>query len=215
MKLAMLIIETGQIEQGANSYATLEEADAYCALRSLWPENPASNPEIGGSDELPETLSKETEEAIRQKEAALIRAFDWLNTLDWLGEKLDWQQQTEWPRKNVPIPGTDPDKPEYVPEWHIPHAVVFGQIEMAALIYAGHNPLEPLKRGGKVISESHSKSEGGIDAIGGDSQSDSYTYSDSTPVDTWYPAVLARLAPFLATVPGKAAGNGLREAFRG
>lgn len=190
----MLIVEDGSLVAGATSYATLESADEYLSLRGLWP--------VSAIDE--------QEEALRKR--VLVRAFDWLNTLEWLGEKLDWQQEAAWPRRNVPVPGKDG---EFIASNMVPGAVVRAQFEVAALIYNGLDMFRPLERGGKVVSESHSKSEGSLDVIGGDSKSHSYTYSEAAPVETFYPAVAGLIGPYLAIVPGKADSGRVLQAGRG
>lgn len=65
-----------------------------------------------------------------------------------------------------------------IPSDIVPQAVPKAQMELAALIYGGKDLLTPQGRGGAVVAESHSKTEGGVDVIGGDSESHSYTYAD-------------------------------------
>lgn len=214
-----LITESGAPDQ--NSYASLEAAEAYCVLRGLWVAFPVCEMDAAAPHPLaiepPETDTELVQQvgAGRQKEIALIRAFDWLNTLEWLGDPFDWQGQAAWPRKNVSLPGSGGPDPEFLPEDVTPQAVIYAQIEMAGLIFNGLDPLKPVERGGKILSESHSRTEGGVDVIGGDSQSDSYAYAEAAPCGVYYPQVLARLEPYLARVPGKSSGQRLAEAFRG
>ncbi len=201
----MLKVEDGMLIDNANTYADLACADAYCVPRGLWP---ATGIEVDAE------AGTETPDAamIAAKGAALVRAFDYLGTLQWLGEQLDWEQAGAWPRRNVPIPGK---KDEFVPEDAVPRAVIQAQLELAALIYGGEELFKPLERGGRVLSESHSFKEGNIDVIGGDSNSDSYTYSESAPVETFYPSVFGLIAPFLAVVPGDSSRSAVLEAGRG
>ncbi len=188
----MLIIEDGTMPEGANSYVSLEDADTYLVSRALWDETPEDD---DGS-------------AVAQKEAAIIRAFDALNTLKWMGEVPDWQRVTAWPREHVPVPGAKPkpgDAPAFLPSDMVPPAVVRAQMELAGLIYNGTvDPLAPVERGGKIISMSESSKEGDIDVIGGDSKSYSVTYSEAAPVETYLPAVYGILGPYLREIPGKA-----------
>jgi hypothetical protein len=185
-----LTVEDGTLIENPNSYVSLDEADAYCIPRNLWT-----------ADAAPEA-----------KEAALMRAFDYLNTLQWLGQPLDWQSVQAWPRKGVPVPG---NSAQIVPDDIVPRAVCQAQMELAALIYGGLNPFAPLERGGRVISESHSTTEGSVDVIGGDSKSDSYTYSEAAPVEIYFPAVSGLLSPYLAVVPGQGVKSTCLEVGRG
>lgn len=186
----MLIIEDGTMPEGANTYVSLELADAYLVPRGLW----ETTPDDAGDS------------VIAKKEAAIIRAFDALNTLNWVGDVPDWQRVTAWPRKNVPMPGVEPkpgEEPTFLPADTIPRAVVQAQMELAGLIYGGLNPLAPVERGGKVVSMSESSKEGDLDVIGGDSKSYSVTYAESAPVETYFPAVYGILGPYLREIPGK------------
>lgn len=186
----MLIIEDGTMPEGANTYASLELADAYLVPRGLW----EATPEDAGDS------------VIAKKEAAIIRAFDALNTLNWAGDVPDWQRVTAWPRENVPMPGVKPkpgEEPTFLPADTVPRAVVQAQMELAGLIYSGLNPLAPVERGGKVVSMSESSKEGDLDVIGGDSKSYSVTYAESAPVETYLPAVYGILGPYLREIPGK------------
>ena len=107
----MLIIEDGTMPEGANTYASLELADAYLVPRGLW----EATPEDAGDS------------VIAKKEAAIIRAFDALNTLNWAGNVPDWQRVTAWPRENVPMPGVKSkpgEEPAFLPADTVPRAVV-------------------------------------------------------------------------------------------
>lgn len=186
----MLIIEDGTMPEGANTYVSLELADAYLVPRGLW----ETTPDDAGDS------------VIAKKEAAIIRAFDALNTLNWVGDVPDWQRVTAWPRQNVPMPGVMPkpgEEPTFLPADMVPRAVVQAQMELAGLIYGGLNPLAPVERGGKIVSMSESSKEGDLDVIGGDSKSYSVTYAESAPVETYLPAVYGILGPYLREIPGK------------
>lgn len=186
----MLIVEDGTMPEGANTYVSLELADAYLVPRGLW----EATPDDAGDS------------VIAKKEAAIIRAFDALNTLNWVGDVPDWQRVTAWPRENVPMPGVMPkpgEEPTFLPADMVPRAVVQAQMELAGLIYGGLNPLAPVERGGKIVSMSESSKEGDVDVIGGDSKSYSVTYAESAPVETYFPAVYGILGPYLREIPGK------------
>lgn len=210
----MLQIEDGTCPEGANSYVSLEAADAYLKPRGLWPAT--SVVVTPGEGDAPGSAVPDAA-MVAAKETALIRAFDYLNgPLEWLGQKVDWQREPAWPRVYVPVPGSDPHALEYIPENIVPDAVKRAQLELAALIYGGSNPLAPVERGGAVVSESHSTKEGGVDVIGGDSESHSYTYADNAPVESWLPSVYPLLEPFLKKVPGESAkGFSVIEIVRG
>ena len=190
-----LIVESGACEAGSNTYISLADADTYATDRGLW-------------------TSATTDDA---KTVALLRAADYLNTLQWKGMAVTWDRVMSWPREKVPQPGGAKDiysNPVLLANNIVPKAIPQAQTELAALIVAGTNPLAPAERGGKVIAESHSTTEGSIDVIGGDSKSDSYTYAEGAPVETYFPAVVGLLRPYLAVVPGSsgarcvAAGRG-------
>lgn len=186
----MLIVEDGTMPEGANTYVSLADVDAYLVPRGLW----ETTPDDAGDS------------VIAKKEAAIIRAFDAMNTLNWAGDVPDWQRVTAWPRQNVPMPGVKPkpgEEPTFLPADMVPRAVVQAQMELAGLIYGGLNPLAPVERGGKVVSMSKSSKEGDLDVIGGDSKSYSVTYAESAPVETYLPAVYGILGPYLREIPGK------------
>lgn len=187
-----LMVEDGLGRDCANSYASLECADDYCVPHGLWP---AAAIEADGNG-----VERACVELTARKEACLMRAFDWLNTLKWKGEKLDWEQPGAWPRKNVPQPGCET---RVIGDDVIPRQLVMAQYELAGLIYGGINPLEPLERGGKIISESHSRKDGSVDVLAGESISDSYSYAESAPAETYFPAVAGYLRPFLMEIPGE------------
>ena len=190
-----LIVETGACEAGSNTFISLADAEAYASARGLW-------------------TSATTDDA---KAVALLRAADYLNTLQWKGVAVTWDRTMAWPRESVPQPGGATDtygNPVLLANNIVPKAIPQAQTELAALIVAGTNPLAPVERGGKVIAESHSTTEGSIDVIGGDSKSDSYTYADGAPVEAYFPAVVGLLRPYLAVVPGSS-GARCVEAGRG
>lgn len=198
-----LIIEDGTCPDGSTSYISLADADAYLVPRGLWPVTPDVPGENEGDPAAPDPVM------VAAKESALLRAADYLNTLQWYGQPVDWQRTMAWPRIGVQLPdgGT-------IPMSLVPKAVAQAQAELAGLIYGGTNPLAPVERGGKVIAESHSTTEGSIDVIGGDSKSDSYTYADGAPIETYFPAVSGLLRALLAVIPGNG-GARMVEVGRG
>lgn len=214
-----LIVEDGRCPALANSYINFEDADLYLVERGLWPETPVmetekpddgqeniepdeggiegQNDEEQGDDEI--TGPVPDARIVKAKEAALIRAFDFLNTLKWKGRKPCWEKTPAWPRDNVPIPYSDPV--EYIEPDCIPRLVVQAQCELAGLIYNGQGIFAPLEHGGKVKSVSDSSTET-VDVLS-ESKSHSVTYADNAPVETWLPSVYPLIAPFLEEVPGE------------
>ena len=186
---ARLTIEDGSMPDNANTYVDIGFADGYLGTRgnAAW-------------------LAADAE----AKAVALIRSADVLNSYPWKGNAAAPDRIMAWPRKGVAYADKTP-----VPEEVIPQQVKNAQCELAALINGGENPLAPVAHAGKVISESHSVSEGGIDALGGDSHSDSYTYEKGVSYETLYPAVAGLLRAFLETVPGEIKTSACREVGRG
>lgn len=202
--MPIIVVEDGSATNpNANSYISLADADAYLVPRGLWAVTPDVPGENEGDSAVPDPVMTAA------KESALLRAADYLNTLQWRGQPVDWQRTMAWPRIGVPQPGGGTITMSLVPK-----AVPKAQAELAGLIYGGTNPLAPVERGGKVIAESHSTTEGSIDVIGGDSKSDSYTYADGAPIETYFPAVSGLLRALLAIIPGKS-GARIVEVGRG
>lgn len=190
-----LIVESGACEANSNTFISLADAETYATDRGLW-------------------TSSTTDDA---KTVALLRAADYLNTLQWKGMAVTWDRVMSWPRESVPQPGGAVDiygNPVLLANNIVPKAVAQAQTELAAMIVTGTNPLAPAERGGRVVAETHTTKAGDIDVIGGDSQSDSYTYADGAPVETYFPAVVGLLRPYLSVVPGSS-GARCVEAGRG
>lgn len=180
-----LIIEDGTMPEGANSYASITDADAYLVPRGLWPADNG-------------------EEQTAKKTAALLRAADYLNTLQWIGDSVDAMRLMAWPRQGDGLtPGL------------VPPQVKAACIELAGLIYGGRDVLAPLARGGMILAESHSLKAGDVDVIGGDAVEDSFTYAGDAPKEDYLPSVVGILRPLLREVPGKPAGIFLAGIVRG
>lgn len=197
-------------DSGNNGNQEGQEAEAFVVSENegetepeqTEPESPDSEPELPDNPdtetELPDTSKPDENPDIAKKEAALMRAFDYLNgPLVWKGSKVDWQRMAAWPRENVPIPGCNPKKPEYIPNDIIPEAVCRAQMELAAYIYNGRDMFAPLERGGKYTSKSDSES---VDVL---SESHSIAYSENAPVEDWLPSIYPLLKPYLDEVPGE------------
>lgn len=197
-----LIVEDGTLPENANSYVSFEAADAYLTARNIWEAAPVD----GTADPLAE-----------KKEFAIIRAFDALNVLSWIGEPLDWQRIAAWPRLKVPMYPQPADAKEtvYIDSDVVPNCVKTAQMELAGLIYGGLDPLAPVEHGGLILSKSESQTEGSVDVIGGDSSSSSVTYSDRAPVETYLPAVYGLLKSYLTAIPGKVSSIAIGKALRG
>lgn len=250
-----LIVEDGTLPENANSYVSLEQADAYLVPRNLWPAYEAEKPvepeepelpdgedggekepegdietqadegeqennpsdDMGGGEtgpdpetpeepkpELPDTSKPNDDPEIAKKEAALMRAFDYLNgPLKWKGQQICWNRIPAWPRVNVLIPGTDTgiSKPQYIEDNFIPDAICRAQMELAAFFYNGKDLLAPLERGGKYKQKSDSKSES-VDVLS-ESASHSIAYAENAPIEDWLPSVYSLLRPYLEEVPGE------------
>ncbi len=109
-----LIVEDGTRPAGANTYATVGEADAYLALR--------------GIDAWADATTEE-------KEAALIKAADYLNGLSWHGRKVA-SRVMAWPRADMV------DADGYgISSGEIPEAVVDACCYMAGEFIGGADPL--------------------------------------------------------------------------
>lgn len=171
-----LIIEDGTMPEGANAFVTMAEADAYLSARSLqWP--------------MPESDVAQ-DENLTAKEAAIVRASDYLNTLAWRGSKVDWNWPMSWPRKDAPIPG---ETEKCIPETVVPVQVKRACMELAALFFAGEDLLAAVERGGRIASET-------VGPI-------STSYFDDASSETFYPAVAGLIGDFLTVIPGEAGGD--------
>jgi hypothetical protein len=151
-----LILETGDLEQGANTYATLAEADAWLGARGFdsWPQPPVE-PEPGepGADPPPEPPAEPEPpldaQTIAQKEAALVRATDYLNGLAWKGKRAAPGRIMAWPRAGV----TDSDGYTITAN-EVPEAVKAACCYLAGQIFNGVDPQPVLERGNRIASES-------------------------------------------------------------
>ena len=154
--MCALVVENGSKPLGANAYADVATASDYLASRGIaaWQlAAPAS------------------------QEAALIQGADYLNGLMWRGHKLEARVMA-WPRGGV----VDADGLP-VAENIVPAAVVAANIEVAALIVSGSNPLAPQERGGLLSS----LTVGDI----------SMSYAPDAPAETIYPVVRGLLRGLL------------------
>lgn len=158
-----LIVEDGTLPAGANSFASVADADAYHAARltAAW------------TDELAEA----------QKEAALIRASDWLNRkVMWNGRKASRSQRMAWPRA-----GVSTQDGEIAPD-EIPAEVVEACCELAGF-FVEQDYLAPLDRGGDIASLS-------VDVI-------SIAYNGTAPAETVFPSLSGLLAGLGTVNTGK------------
>ena len=108
-----LIVEDGTMPAGANSFASLADADAYHAARltEAWADSLAGD----------------------KKEAALIRATDWLN------RKVRWEGCKTTRKQRI------------VPSDEVPAEVVEACCELAGF-FVEQDYLAPLDRGGDIAS---------------------------------------------------------------
>lgn len=140
MSLA-LIIEDGTRVAGANSYVTLDEANAYLAYhaqRVAWA-----------------ALSDD------DKAAAIVQATRALDSgCSWKGQKVDLQQARAWPRYGVIIEGGpgvawEPRRSRYmggVGDNEVPTAVKEASMELAALMMAGDRTADSDSAGIKSVN---------------------------------------------------------------
>jgi len=131
-----LIVEDGTMPKGANSYASVEQADAYHALRrtEAWP--------------LHDPDTSDPDPALEQKQAALVLATDYLNGLAWKGSRVAPGRVMAWPRKNV----IDADIFE-LGEDVVPDGVMLACCALAGLVMDGTDLQPTLDRGGRTSSE--------------------------------------------------------------
>lgn len=113
-----LIVEDGTQPTGANTYASVADADAYWADR-------ASATWAAATDD--------------EKAAALIQATDYLNGLSWTGRKVAIRAMS-WPRIDVEVDGYVLGSDE------IPDEVVQATSYMAGEIIGGATPLAATDR---------------------------------------------------------------------
>ena len=122
-----LIIEDGTQPTGANAYVSTADADAYHLARS----NAAWAAATTGV-----------------KEAAILRATDWLNSKEWAtGTPLHDDSPMAWPRAGA----VSPSGVAY-PSTAVPQAVVMACAEVAGVIVAGSDPLSVQDRAIKALT---------------------------------------------------------------
>ena len=129
-----LIVEDGSKPLGANSYCSVADCDDWQAARGslIWP----APPESGGDPRLAD------------KEAALIKAADYLNGLNWKGRRAGSGRLMAWPRLEV----VDGDG-YIVAADEVPAAVKAAACYLAGLVISGADLQPVLARGGRVASE--------------------------------------------------------------
>ena len=154
---------------GETSFVTAAEADAYALAHGLssWPQPPAE-----GEDT-----------RLSEKEGALVRAADWLNTLAWRGARARWDQPLCFPRKGLHADGA------LIPDDAVPAQVKAAQVEAAALSLAGEDLFAAVERGGRVEQET-------VGPI-------TIRYFDDASAGKYFPALAGLLAPFLTKIPGQ------------
>ena len=123
-----LIVETGAVVAGANSYVSLADIATYHSARG--------NSSWTGADPV--------------KEAAILRAMAFIEARHWKGSKTAYTNPLAWPRADV----QDRDGFD-VPEDTVPAGVVQALCEAALRELTTPGTLAPdLYRGGRVMSES-------------------------------------------------------------
>ena len=129
-----LVVEDGSKPLGANSYCSVMECDAWQAERGSpnWPAPPETGEDPRRAD----------------KEAALIKAADYLNGLNWKGRRAGSGRLMAWPR----LEAIDADG-YVVAEDEVPEAVKSAACYLAGLAVVGVDLQPVLARGGRVASE--------------------------------------------------------------
>lgn len=126
---SILIVEDGSCPEGANSYASLSEADAYALPRGLW-------------------TATEDEAVMRSREQALLRSSDWLNSLAWKGQPVDADREMAWPRTGIGARGV-----EIAPDT-VPACVRTACIEAACLVASGTDLFAEQEYSGRITARS-------------------------------------------------------------
>ena len=148
-----LIIEDGSGVSNANSYASVGTVDAYHTSRgnATWT-----------GDTTP-------------KEAAILRAMDYIEGMPWKGQRAIYTSTLEWPRLN------DLDRSGYpIAADTVPQGVILALCAAALVELVTPGALAPvLERGGMVKREK-------VDVI-------ETEYMDGAPSSTTYPAIMAPL----------------------
>ena len=112
-----IVVEDGTIVAGANSYVSEAELTTYATDRGI-------------------TLSGGTE-------ALLLKAMDYLETLDFIGDKSTADQPLQWPRTDVYIDGY------YVDAETIPQDLKNAEMALAISIDGGADPMATIERATK------------------------------------------------------------------
>ena len=114
-----LIIEDGTVVTDANSYVTTTYLETYCTARGI-------------------TLTADSEEL-------LIKAMDYIESLQFIGIKSTSDQPLQWPRYDVVIDGYS------LLVTTIPNQLLKGQCEVAIAIDQGNGPLATVNRSKKRV----------------------------------------------------------------
>ena|GEM_PF-881386 len=137
--MADLILEDGaMLNPGANTYVLATDVDDWQGARNsgVWPPPP------DGADDPNQAA----------KEAAILKATDYLNGLNWKGQRAGPGRILAWPRREV----EDGDG-FVIPANMIPQAVKSAVCYLAAFVYAGTDLQPILERGGRIQSRSIGK----------------------------------------------------------
>jgi len=129
--MSRLVIEDGSIITGANCFVTVIEVDEWQSLR--------------GSDNWPSPPDFGIDPNLSSKEAAILKATDYLNGLSWKGKRAAPGRVLTWPRYNVE------DEDEFLlPSDIVPEAVKSASSYLAGLVYSGEEFQPILERGGHI-----------------------------------------------------------------
>lgn len=151
--MCALIVETGAVVANANSYVSVADAAAFHTARG--------NATWTGTDAV--------------KEAAILRAMDYVEGMPWKGQKTAYANPLQWPRLNV-VDRNGQD----VPADSVPQGVVYALCAAALVELVTPGALAPaLARGGMVKRKK-------VDVI-------ETEFMDGAPSSTTYPAIMAPL----------------------
>lgn len=172
-----IVVETGAVVTGANSYNSLADFKTHCDNRGRV------------------YTAVYGDEAIK---AALIKMFDYLNDLPWRGVKTGRDNPAAWPRYGTEAPGNVWNQLEwpasewvgvldrdgfYIPTDEVPAEVVKAQNEGTWLILTGKDMEPALDRGGQTKREKYDVIE--------------FEYFAGAPTTTEFKSVMNRLRGLL------------------
>lgn len=131
--MSLLVLEDGTMPEGANCFALVLDVDNWQRARksTIWP--------------VAQFIMPTSNEEYEAKEAAILRATDYLNGLSWKGYRAASGRLLAWPRKEV-----EDEDGFLIPDDVIPEAVKAATCYLAELVYGGTDLQPILERGGRI-----------------------------------------------------------------